>query len=121
MMNQTESLIFKMFMWTIGIMATAMVAISGLTYKSQIDTAAKIDNFIIEQSNINQYATRRFNADSLEIIDLKNQNSRYKTILIKLDPESFADEFYDKESFFKQPISEAVLPKNKYSLKDLSN
>lgn len=70
-MNSTETTLLRVFMWTVGGMATAIFAIVSLTYKSQLDTARLLQDHISVQLPHNQYVIRRLNADSTDILELK--------------------------------------------------
>ena len=119
-MNQIETGLVKLGLWAFGIMFTAIFLMVSLTYKSQLDTAKLISDHISTQMPADQYVVHRFRLDSLAILDLQSDNSKFKTMLRKLDPEVFVDEFYDEESFLLMNKSQAILNKNDYSLKNLT-
>ena len=120
MMNQIETGLVKLGLWAFGIMFTAIFLMVSLTYKSQLDTAKLISDHMSAQIPTDQYAFHRFRLDSLAILNLQSDNSKFKIMLRKIDPGAFMDEFYDEESFMLMNKSQAILNKNDYSLKNLT-
>jgi hypothetical protein len=109
MMNSTEATLFKVFMWVMGGMATAIFAVVSLTYKSQLDTAKVIQDHISVQVPFNQYVIRRMNADSTDIIHIK---------AAVFEMQLWIKTFEEKKTECKK--LEAILPKEQV-FKDYSN
>ena len=118
-MNQTETFIFKFFLWAIGIMVTAILGISTLTYQSQKETEQLIRNHMIDQAPKDQYTFRRFYNDSVNINRIESDISILKYWIKKNHPDAFSDEETEENKIVK-PTSQAVIRENKYKLKHLN-
>jgi len=99
-MNNVESTIFKVFMWVMGGMATAILMLVSMTYQSQKNVESGFNDFRVTQTKHNDYTIRRLNSDSVEL-------NRLRTDVLEI--KVWIKEF--KESPAKCKKLEAILPK----------
>jgi hypothetical protein len=113
-MNKLQSLLIKIGILAFSVMFSAIFTLVTLTYASQKKTEGLVQSLTINQAYVNTYTIHRLSYDSIALVDHSFNITKIKSILSKIAPEEYMDQFYDADGFLIFNKSQAILPEEKY-------